>query len=67
MKRDAAAIHIQKQARAHMARRSYKTLQASAIVIQTGIQAVAARNIYRHRRRTKAATIIQVKTLFAVL
>lgn len=60
MRREAATKHIQKHVRAHTARRSYTNLQASAIVIQTGLRAMAARNIYKHKRRTKATTIIQV-------
>lgn len=46
--------------RAHKARKSYTKLQASAVVIQTGIRAMASRNEYRYRRRTKAAIIVQV-------
>ena len=60
MRRAAASIRIQKHARSHADRKSYKRLLASAIVIQTGMRAMAARNEYRHRRRTKAAIIVQV-------
>lgn len=60
MRREAASIRIQKHQRAHMARKSYTTLKASAIVIQTGLRAMAARNEFRFRRRTKAAAIVQV-------
>lgn len=60
MRREAASIHIQKHVRAHKSRRNYKNLQAAAIVIQTGLRALAARNEYRYRRRTKAANNIQV-------
>jgi myosin-5 len=62
MKRESASIRIQKHARAHRARVYYTSLQASAIVIQSGLRALAARNEYRYRRRTKASTKIQVKT-----
>jgi myosin-5 len=62
MKRESASIRIQKHARAHRARVYYTSLQVSAIVIQSGLRALAARNEYRYRRRTKASTKIQVKT-----
>lgn len=60
MRREAASIRLQKHMRAHKARKSYTKLQASAVVIQTGIRAMASRNEYRYRRRTKAAIIVQV-------
>lgn len=62
MRREAASIRIQKHVRAHKARMYYTSSQASAIVIQSGLRALAARNEYRYRRRTKASTKIQVKT-----
>lgn len=61
MRREAASIRIQKHVRAHRARMHYTSLQASAIVIQSGLRALAARNEYRYRRRTKASIRIQVK------
>ena len=64
MRREAASIRIQKHQRAHTARKSYTTLKASAIVIQTGLRAMAARDEFRYRRRTKAATIVQVTNYF---
>lgn len=60
MKREAASIRIQKHVRSHSARKSYTELQAAALVIQTGMRAMAARNEYRQRRRNKAAKIVQV-------
>lgn len=60
MRREAASICIQKNTRAHRARICYTNLQASATVIQTGLRAMDARNKHRHRRRTKAAIIVQV-------
>lgn len=62
MRREAASIRIQKHARAHTARMHYTSLQASAIVIQSGLRAMAARDEYRFRRKTKAAIRVQVKT-----
>ncbi|GMP42089.1 hypothetical protein CsSME_00011947 [Camellia sinensis var. sinensis] len=61
MRKEAASIQVQKQVRAHTARKSYTNLQASAIAIQTGLRAMATRNEYRHRRRNKATTIIQTQ------
>lgn len=60
MRREAASICIQKNTRAHRARMCYTKLQASATVIQTGLRAMDARNKHRHKRRTKAAIIVQV-------
>lgn len=62
MRREAASIRIQKHVRAHRARINYTSLQASAIVIQSGLRALAARNEFRYRRQTKASTTIQVNT-----
>lgn len=61
MRREAASIRIQKHVRSHRARMDYTSLQASAIIIQSGLRALAARNEFRHRRRTKASIKIQVK------
>ena len=63
MRREDASIRVQKYARAHAARKSYTTSRASAVVIQTGLRAMAARNEYRHRRRTRASIIIQVTVI----
>lgn len=60
MRKEAASIRVQKHVRAHAARKSYTKLQASAIAIQTGLRAMAARNECRRRRKNKAATIVQV-------
>jgi myosin V len=59
MRREAAAIKVQKGTRWHQAQKSYSLLKASALVIQTGLRAMAARNDFRFKRRTKAATVIQ--------
>lgn len=66
LRREDASIRIQKYARSHAARKSYKKLRSSAIVIQTGLRAMAARNEYRHKRRTKAAIIIQVCRIYNI-
>lgn len=60
MRREDASIRIQKYTRSHTARKTYTKLRTATIVLQTGLRVMAARNEYRHRRRTKAAIIIQV-------
>ncbi|XP_042446655.1 myosin-12-like [Zingiber officinale] len=59
LRREAAAIHIQKNACSYAVRKYYTKLRANAIVIQTGLRAMAANVEYRQRRRNKAAIIIQ--------
>ncbi|KAJ4792621.1 hypothetical protein LUZ62_043867 [Rhynchospora pubera] len=61
MRREAAALKVQKSTRRYQAQKSYSLLKASALVIQTGLRAMAARNEFRFKRRTKAATIIQAR------
>lgn len=60
MKREAAAVKIQKHVRRYEARKGYKKLHISALLLQTGLRAMAARKEFRFRKQTKAATIIQV-------
>lgn len=60
MRKDAASICIQKHTRAHAARKSYTKLLEAAVVIQTGMRSMAARDKFRRRRRNKAATTVQV-------
>lgn len=60
MRREAAAVKIQKNERRYFARKSYTTLRSSAIALQTGLRAMTARDEFRFRKRTKAAIIIQV-------
>jgi myosin V len=67
MRRDAASIRIQKYARTHSARKAYLQLYESAIIIQTGLRAMAARNEHRFRRETKATIIIQVPIVLSTL
>lgn len=47
-------------------RKSYNKVHRSAVAIQVGLRAMAARNEYRHKRRTKAATAIQVCILMEI-
>ncbi|KAK6126771.1 hypothetical protein DH2020_039479 [Rehmannia glutinosa] len=59
LRREAAAIKIQKNFRCYTARVSYLTLQNSAIIVQTGMRAMTALNEFRFRKHTKAAIKIQ--------
>jgi myosin-5 len=60
MRKESASIKIQKNQRRHQARRSYKLLNASVLVVQTALRAMAARNDFRYKKRSKAAVTIQV-------
>lgn len=46
--------------RKYAARKAYKRLHASVLILQTGLRTMAARNQFRLRKRTKAAVMIQV-------
>uniref|UniRef100_A0A6N2KTU9 Myosin motor domain-containing protein n=1 Tax=Salix viminalis TaxID=40686 RepID=A0A6N2KTU9_SALVM len=61
MRREAAAIKIQKHTRRYAARTAYKKLHVSALVVQTGLRAMVACKEFRFRKQTKAATIIQAR------
>jgi myosin-5 len=60
MRREAAAVKIQKNVRRHKARESYLLLQSAAVTLQTGLRAMSARKVFRFRKETKAAIHIQV-------
>ena len=60
MRREAATIKVQKNQRRHQARRSYKLLNASVLVVQTALRAMAARNEFRFKKQSTAAVKIQV-------
>lgn len=59
LRREAAALKIQKNFRCHVAHITYTTLHSSAIMLQTGMRAMVARNDFRYRKHTKAAIKIQ--------
>lgn len=61
MRREAASLKIQKYARRFLKRKAYNNLRFSAISIQASLRALSARNELRSRKRTVAATVIQVK------
>lgn len=52
-------MRIQKQARTYICQTAFKKLCVSAICIQTGLRAMAARVEVQYRTRKKAAIIIQ--------
>jgi len=60
MRKEAAAVKIQKNMRRHKARESYLQLQSAAITLQTGLRAMSACKEFRFRKETKAAVHIQV-------
>lgn len=60
MRQEGAAIKIQKNLRRHLARKVYTKLMSCALVLQTGLRAMAAHDEFRYRKETKAAIIIQV-------
>ena len=62
MRREAAAVKIQKNVQRYHTITAYRRLQVSVLVVQTGLRAMDACNKFRFRKQTKAATIIQVGT-----
>jgi len=60
MRREAASINIQKNLRRHLSRKSYAQVLFSALTLQTGLRAMAARNEFRVRKQTRAAKTVQV-------
>lgn len=63
LRREAAALKIEKNFRGYIARKSYLKERSSAIIIQTGLRAMKARDEFRFRKQTKAAIQIQVLLL----
>ncbi|MCH87583.1 myosin-H heavy chain-like, partial [Trifolium medium] len=61
MRREAAAVKIQKHVRRHESRKGYIKLHASVLTLQTALRAIAARKEFRFKKQTKAATIIQAR------
>jgi len=60
LRREAAALRIQKKFRQYVARKAYLAIRLSATTLQAGLRAMIARNEFRMRKRTKAAIHIQV-------
>jgi hypothetical protein len=63
LRREDAAVRIQKYVRRHQAEQSYKKQRHAAIVLQAGARGMSARKQAKVLRREKAATIIQVRAL----
>ncbi|XP_054822706.1 myosin-17 [Prosopis cineraria] len=61
LRREAAAVKIEKNFRGYIARKSYLTARSSAITLQTGLRAMKGRDEFRFRKRTKAAIIVQAR------
>lgn len=60
MRREAAAVKIQKNIRSYEARKAYKETHMSVLTMQTALRAIAARKEFRFGIQTKASIIIQV-------
>lgn len=61
MRREAASVKIQRHYRMYLSRNAYQKLYSSAVLIQTCMRGMAARNDLKFRKQTRAAIIIQVK------
>ncbi|KAF8394312.1 hypothetical protein HHK36_020519 [Tetracentron sinense] len=61
MRREAAAVKIQKNLLRYQARKAYTKLWFSVLVLQTGLRAMAAHKEFRFRKQTKAAINIQAQ------
>lgn len=63
LRREAAAVKIQKNGRRYYSRKTYKKLHVAALAVQTGLRSMSARKQFRFRKQTKAATVVQVHVL----
>lgn len=66
LRREAASVKIQKNARKYIARTAYISLCDSAVSIQTGMRCMAARNKLKFRRQTESTIVIQVGRIFCL-
>ncbi|KAL0785575.1 hypothetical protein Bca101_001821 [Brassica carinata] len=62
MRREAASLRIQKQARTYICQTAYKNLCISAVYIQTELRAMAALVELQYRKKRHAAILIQAKS-----
>lgn len=60
MRREEAAIKIQKNLRRQIAKKDYGKTKSSALTLQSGVRTMAARHEFRYKLTTRAATVIQV-------
>lgn len=65
MRREAASLKIQKQARTYICQKAYKSLCSSACSVQTGMRAKAARVELHFRKKRRATIIIQASFYLA--
>lgn len=63
MRREAAALKVQKNLRKYFARKLYLQLQKSAVTLQAGLRAMSGRKEFRFRKETRAAILIQVSSI----
>ncbi|KAL2325366.1 hypothetical protein Fmac_024424 [Flemingia macrophylla] len=61
LRREAAAVKIQKNVRRYEARKAYKDRHMAALTLQTALRAIAARKKFRFKKQTKASIIIQAR------
>ncbi|GAU33165.1 hypothetical protein TSUD_206240 [Trifolium subterraneum] len=59
LRREAAALKIEKNFKGYIDRKSYSKARSSAIILQTGLRSMKARDEFRFRKQTKAAIKIQ--------
>ncbi|XP_042053699.1 myosin-6-like [Salvia splendens] len=59
MRREVASLRIQKYLRMHLASKAFREICSSALCIQTGMRAMAARNELPYRSETRTAIVIQ--------
>ncbi|WZY92541.1 hypothetical protein YC2023_064870 [Brassica napus] len=59
MRREAASLRIQKHARTYIRQTAYKRLCVSAIYVQTGLRAMAARVELQYRKKRRAASQVR--------
>lgn len=64
MRRNDAAIKIQKYQRRHITLKLYNTYRSYAIVLEAGLRGMVARKEFRFRKESKAATSIQVSFFY---
>lgn len=60
MKSEVAAVRIQKNLRRCKARKDFKEIKSSAVVMQSCLRGMASREYLRSRKQNKAAVMIQV-------
>ena len=60
LRKQAAALEIQKSVRCYFALKSYSELRCSAITLQTGLRAFGAYMEYVHKKKEKSSISIQV-------